>query len=266
MTRYTDEQLRELAPAYALGATTREESAAVEAAMRTSPALAAEVASFRDVTASMAQQHSMTPSPAVRDALLGRIAASKAPTVVRRAVKPMPRWMPAALAASLVLALGLGATSIAQWSQIRNARDEVRRRNDALAAATHEADRRHEQLNTILEGDQDLHLVHLKMLGGQTGTGIQFFWNAKQQRGLLHAFRLRPAPTGRAYQVWLIADGKPVGVKVFNSDPDGHALVTGITLPATTQGVTDILVTEEPASGSPLPTTTPLIGGKVRAD
>ena len=93
------------------------------------------------------------------------------------------------------------------------------------------------------------------------GPGIQFFWNAKQQRAILHAFRLQPAPAGRSYQLWLIADGKPVSAAVFNSDPDGHALVENIQVPPTPNGVTQVLLTEEPAGGSPLPTTKPFVGG-----
>jgi anti-sigma-K factor RskA len=93
------------------------------------------------------------------------------------------------------------------------------------------------------------------------GPGIQFFWNERQQKGIAHAFRLRPAPAGKSYQLWIIRDGKPESVKVFNSDPDGHALVEGLTLPAKAAGVTQVLLTLEPAGGSPLPTTTPFVGG-----
>jgi hypothetical protein len=63
----------------------------------------------------------------------------------------------------------------------------------------------------------------------------------------------------------LLVDGKPVSAKVFNSDPDGHALILDIELPPSPEGVTDVLLTEEPAGGSPGPTTAPFMGGKMRA-
>jgi anti-sigma-K factor RskA len=78
---------------------------------------------------------------------------------------------------------------------------------------------------------------------------------------MLHAFRLKPAPAGRSYQLWLIQDGKPVSASVFDADPDGHALVEDIAIPASAAGVTQVLLTEEPAGGSPLPTTQPFLGG-----
>ena len=47
----------------------------------------------------------------------------------------------------------------------------------------------------------------------------------------------------------------------LNSAPDGHALVAELTLPEKATGVTQVLLTLEPAGGSPLPTTTPFVGG-----
>ena len=117
----------------------------------------------------------------------------------------------------------------------------------------------------VLEGERDLVVVHLKSADSLAGPGLQLFWNRKQQLAMGHAFRLKPAAAGRAYQVWFIVGGKPVGVSVFNSDPDGHALFENFTLPAGLDGVTDVLVTEEPAGGSPQPTSTPFIGGRVSA-
>lgn len=264
---YTREQLLELAGAYAVGATTAEETAAVEAAMRTSSELAAEVASFREVTAAMASGASMNPSPLVRDAFLKRIADSKQVAVpVRPTLRTMPAWMSMAFAASTALAIGLGGLSVAFWRQVDGLENELRTAEQALHNAGEVAAMRELQLNTILEGDKELHLVHLKTADTLSGPGIQFFWNARQGRGLVHAFRLKSAPAGRAYQLWLLVKGQPLGVKVFNSDADGHALVTDIALPTDVAGVTDVLVTEEPAGGSPLPTTTPFIGGKLRTD
>ena len=97
------------------------------------------------------------------------------------------------------------------------------------------------------------------------GPGIQFFRNEKQRSGVVHAFRLPPAPANHAYQVWAIVDGRPASVKVFKSDADGHALVEGLPMPTTPHGVTLIAVTVEPAGGSSQPTTEPFLKGSVPA-
>src|SRR5688572_19148666 len=73
MTTPSREELFELAAAYALGATTPDETAAIEAALPTSPELAAEVASFREVAAEMAQLAPVVPSAPMRGRLLERV-------------------------------------------------------------------------------------------------------------------------------------------------------------------------------------------------
>jgi anti-sigma-K factor RskA len=259
MKQYTREELLELAPAYALGATSADENAAIEAALPSTPGLAAEVAAYRNVAANLAQRHAMKPSPAVRAAFLEKISAGKTAALpVPRAQTRAPAWLLVAFAASVIVAVRFGM-------QNRDLNRELTERETALAAATAEATKRHEQLNTILEGEKDLRIVQLKSADTVAGPGIQFFWNVKQHRALAHAFRLKPAPAGRTYQVWFLVRGKPVGVGVFNSDLDGHAIAQTFTLPESVDGVSDVLITEEPAGGSPQPTTTPFIGGKMPA-
>ncbi len=63
--------------------------------------------------------------------------------------------------------------------------------------------------------------------------------------------------------VWLLQGGKPVSVSVFNTDPDGHAIIDQLTLPESTTGATLVLVTEEPAGGSPGPTMQPFMRGEL---
>jgi anti-sigma-K factor RskA len=145
-----------------------------------------------------------------------------------------------AAAASLLVAAVLGVQNVKLGSQLNH---------------------REHTLNSLLEAEKDLHVVHLKAADTIAGPGIQFFWNEKQHMGVAHGFRMRPAPAGRAYQLWIVRDGEPVSVGVFNSDPDGHALVEGLDLPPTSAGVTQVLLTVEPSGGSPRPTTQPMLRG-----
>lgn len=270
MRRYTSEELMELAAGYALGATSEEETAAIERALATSPALRSEIASFQDVAVQLAQSRAVTPSPSVRARLMervretpdvapdaGAVPITSAPSLARAAVtsRPARAWGWAiGIAASLLVAALLGI----QNYTLRRALDA---RGGELVAARAEADKRHRQLETVLEAEKDLYVAQMKSADTVTGPGIQFFWNAKQQVAMAHAFRLPPAPAGRAYQLWLIRDGKPVPSTVFNSDPDGHAMIENIAVPPNTVGVTQVLLTEEPAGGSPAPTTKPFVGG-----
>lgn len=259
MTAYSRDELMELAPLFAIGATTPDETAAVEAAMRADSRLASEVAAFRDVSTIMATSTPVTPSPALRAELLAAVAR---PVVTSPAVRPAsvpsltrrPVWVPVALAASLVAAVGLGMTTLRLRDQLAEVRGSV-------AALDARLQTRERTLNTLLEAERDLRVVSLQSEAGVTGPGIQFFWNTRQGRAVAHVFRLQPAPAGHDYQIWALVDGKPVSLSVFNSDADGHALVEQFTLPGTTAGVSAVLVSVEPKGGSPQPTTTPFLAG-----
>ena len=67
-------------------------------------------------------------------------------------------------------------------------------------------------------------------------------------------------PQGRTYQLWFIKDGKPVPSVTFNVAPAGDAVVSQVSVPAEGQ-LSAAAVTEEPAGGSPQPTTPVLLVG-----
>jgi len=222
------------------------------------------------VVAELAQlgPYTAPPAPAVRERLLSRVHRearvapnNDAPSVASsraRARFGSPRVAMLAAAALLIVAVGLGAATFALLGRQR----ELEASRVALAA---HLEHRETTLNTLLHAEKDLRVIHLKAADTVKGPGIQFFWNEKEHSGVAHAFRLPPAPAKRAYQLWAIVDGRATSVKVFNSDPDGHALVESLTLPRTSRGATAIYVTLEPDRGSPAPTTEPFLRGLVPA-
>lgn len=81
---------------------------------------------------------------------------------------------------------------------------------------------------------------------------------------LLIANNLRPAPAGKAYEMWIIPKGgKPKPAGTFQSAEDGSAmhLQRGPVEP----GESLVAVTLEPASGSDQPTSTPLFAAPIRS-
>ena len=270
MMARTMDELRELAPGYVMDTLDPNERAAFEAALASSPELAADVADQRAVVEALATEHSVPPPPSLRDALLQRIAADRAVSPVHRPVTsraPLTsrRWLSplvvTGLAAALVFAIVGGRQAAAlRDSQLATLRDSMRAHDAVLADVQGKLHQRDTALNTIVGAESGLIVVDLAG-GTVTGPGAQLFWNPKQGRGVLHAFRLTAATTGRAYQLWLIRDGKAIPVRVFNTDPNGHGLVTGFSLPREAKGVSAATVTEEPAGGSSQPTSSPVIRG-----
>ena len=88
-----------------------------------------------------------------------------------------------------------------------------------------------------------------------------------RRRFVVTAFRLPPAPTGRTYQLWAIAEGHgPVSMGTFNTDASGVATVT-LPVGAEIEALGFIKacgITQEPSGGSSAPTETPRFAGEWR--
>ncbi len=127
-------------------------------------------------------------------------------------------------------------------------------------------------------GQQNIQLTRINeaflVLNG-TDTGVTSFgesrdaakgriFSSPSQGVLLIANHLPPAPSGKAYEMWVIAKGaspKPAGM--FQSTPDGSAMhLERGPLAASAESVT---VTVEDRAGVPMPTSAPLITVRIGA-
>lgn len=298
MSDYTLDELRDMAPAFVLGALNADEHTAFERALANSAHLAEEVAAYRDVVTHLGTGNELAPSPSVRDRFLARIAVQRngsgslPPTAVATPASrtlsvsngggglstDAPREVDAAgMRAPAdkakgdwwwlvgVLGLALAASllfAVQRNSQVSTLTATLAQRDSILQSKIVQLAKRDSALNTVLEAERNLVLVNL-VSAPDNGPGVQFFWNVKQGRGIIHAFRLKPAAAGRTYQLWLIKDGKPVPSKLFTADADEHSLVWDIDLPRETKGITAVAITDEPAGGSLQPATTPFLVGEI---
>jgi anti-sigma-K factor RskA len=259
MNAYSHDQLLEMATGYALGALSAEETSAFEAALPGNPTLQSEVQSIRETMGTMLRSEPpMAPRASLKVEWLQRVKTGGTAANARKEVRSITArrsarrtaWgLAAAMAASFVGAVVLGA--------------KLERTREQLSATTALMEKRERQLNTVLEADAELQLA---MLDGEDehGAGAQFFWNARQQRGMVHAFHLPPAPAGRVYQVWVHRGNTPISVRVFDSGADGHALVEHLALPRSLDGITSVAITVEPIGGSLRPTTAPILSGEIQ--
>lgn len=261
MSPHDDASLRDLAAGYALGGLSAEETRAFEAALARDPSLVAEVAAFREVNALLADAGGALPAdPALKARVMARVASEKdrrLPAPVREAGAPGRGLLPWAIAAAaaLVVTSGLLYRDLGRTrTELLVARTDLSLVRDSLATQA-------QTLATLLGAGEDLTVVQLTATGTEP-PGLRLFWNQRTGRGVLQAYRLPPAEAGRIYQLWLIRDGVPVPSQLFNSGADGAALVANFTLPAGA-GVTAAAVTEEPAGGSPQPTSPILLIGTI---
>ncbi len=271
MSELEQDSPRDLAAAYALGALAPDEERAFEAYLATSPEAQQAVAEYREVAALLAGTGATDgPGASLRDRMIGgaprsggrerRAPAAPASPIGTVPTGPSPRrsWiLPAALAASLIAAVALGVRD-AQLGGTLAARDSAAATaRAALDTAQQQLAERQAVLERVLEpGTRMFQLTQ----SGNPDPGIQIFWNRNRNEVLLHAYRLKPPAAGRAYQLWFVKDGKPVPSVTFRSSADGGAILYHIPVPAG-GAISAAAITEEPAGGSPQPTTPILLAG-----
>jgi anti-sigma-K factor RskA len=257
MSHPEQETVQDLAAAYALGALSPEETRRFEAMLAGSPEAQREVAEYREVAALLALAGpEAAPSPDLRERMLSRIrapSARPAPSLRRRSSP----W--GALAAGLVAAVGLGFGYV-QLREAQDLRAELGRIMQRLATTSELLTEREATLNAIFE--PGVRMFQLTA-SGDPDPGIQLFWDRERHRAIVHGFKLKPVPEGRAYQLWFIKDGAPVPSVTFKPEPTGHVKVEQIPVPADGE-VSAAAVTVEPESGSTQPTSPILLVGPLK--
>jgi anti-sigma-K factor RskA len=253
----------ELAASYVLDALDKPDRVAFEAHLAECEECRADVAGYSQVTALLAHAaEPRTPPPALKQRILraaqqvspNRTAASARAAEPARLAPRQPGW-PLAAAAGLLLAFG----TLFLYTQERSTSEALRRERtvlrDSMAALAGEMAKRDSLIAAVLGADT--RTITLAARGRPPAA--RMYWNRAHGTVVIAAFDLPPAPRGRTYQAWGIAGGAPVSLGTFNTNADGHAVVT---LPV--PGAVDFqvgAVTEEPSGGSPQPTSQPFLVG-----
>ena len=235
------EEIGELAAAYALGGLEAADRARFEALLQTGdPEAVAALRDFEGTLADLAAAARETPPPAVKAALMERIAAGPLPRH-RRAI-----W-PAVLSGAI--AAGLAAIVVG-WS----VSSTYEKRLDALArdAEQLKAELRSQQTVIAILRDPATQVVALAGQAPAPTARARMMWHEKAG-GVFVATGLPAAPAGKAYQLWAIAGSNaPVSAGVFSVDASGAGSLSVRPLPGVTT-VSAFAVTLEPAGGLPAP-------------
>jgi hypothetical protein len=140
-------------------------------------------------------------------------------------------WRPAlgfGAAAAVVAVLLLGLTSFALWNRTQSLSAEVANLSDRLRAAQGEVEGQREQLASARDVEQVLNspAVRVAELSGKTPAPqahATLAYDRSTGRAVVMASGLPPCPEGHAYQLWLIADNKPLPGGTFKTDAQGRA-------------------------------------------
>ena len=244
----------------------------------------AESASWQNTAASLAfAADTATPSNEVRSRILEAVKAEGPPVIDRSIVKgkriptlkesgvdskvvsferPAPRrgraaWAIALAASIAVIALALSL--ILLWNRYNAMQQEMAQLGNRLDQANGELARERTSLSRERQTRElitspEASVTSLAGTEMATRARARLVFDKNSGQAMLLAYDLPPAPAGKAYQLWYIADGKPpMPGHVFNTDSAGRAEMSD-QLSEEARRATTFAVTLEPASGVSAPT------------
>ena len=224
--------------AYALGTLDVSEREPVEQHLADCPTCRAEAAAFAETAWMIAQTAALEPPVGLRESIVARATRDARPLAGPRPVsaigrlvgvlrRPIPAFVPLALALLLVVSfVGLAG---------------ARRDADGYAAA--------------LAGVAGAHVVPL--VGSETALRGSFVRPASGAPAYL-ILDLPAPPSGKIWEAWVLNGEKPIAAGIGG----GRGGVTTLLLTAPLGAGDGVAVTLEPAGGSLVPTTTPVLAGR----
>lgn len=268
------DELRDLLPAYSVGATTPEESARVEALLMECPEIAAELPDYAALMAEMTLLvEPVQPPAALHDKLMAAVRATEnaarqdvkprltaeSPTPTLWTVAPTPtkpepharRVLSVRLVAAAAAVAALLILSNAYWlSQVSSLRGE----RDQLAATL--------SGQSALIAAIDSGTAREVLLAADDVTFARLIYDPVTGSAVLVGDALPPLPEDRAYQLWLINDAGPVSAGVLETTADGRVIHL-LSQVVTADRFSAVAISVEPAAGSEAPTTTPIVVGEI---
>jgi anti-sigma factor RsiW len=219
--------IHELTAAYALDALDERDEREYEEHLARCPRCREELASFTETATSLAYGvESPMPPPALRDRILERARAERPNVVPLR--PPWRSWTAAAAAVAACAAIGLGIWAVTLSRSLDRTRSAKEQQAGVLSIVGDPAARRF-----ALSG------AHGTLVVSRTGASALLVSN------------LRPAPSGKTYEAWVIQGKTPKRAGTF-----GEAKPFRLTRPVPQGAV--VAVTLERHGGVDAPTTKPL--------
>lgn len=174
----------------------------------------------------------------------------------RRSTSIVPRLF--AVAASVAF-VALIITLILLWNSYNAMRQEMARLSDRYEQTQAELEKERgtledERAAKDLFAAPEAFVASLKGTEMAGGARARLIFDRQTGRAMLMADGLPPAPAGKAYQLWFIAEGKaPTPGHVFTPDAKGHTEVRG-EVPVEARNANTFAVTLEPQGGALAPT------------
>lgn len=154
-------------------------------------------------------------------------------------------WKVYTVAASVLLLVSVGGNIFWMNSQ-KETKEAIAKMETEKNAQNLAMQRMNQKMEMI--SNPDMKMVKLKGVEKHTDSKAMVFWDTKTKDVYLDAESLPKAPEGMQYQLWAIADGKPVDAGMYTEEKDSKIALANIT------NAQAFAITLEKKGGSPVPT------------
>jgi anti-sigma-K factor RskA len=254
------EQLRDLIPLHLLDLLESEERVEVRAHLEGGcPRCAAELAAGREVLDLLPYALPPgDPSPMAKARLMA--AARREGDGARRGA-PWSVAAAAVAAAAVVAALLAGQVTGRRWAAVAgDLRAQIDRQTEEMAGLREQVRRAQEAI--ILVSSPGVLVADLAGQPPLPQAAARVFWDRQRSAWQLYAANLPPPAPGKTYQLWLITATSKISAGTFERAAAGEARGS-VRVPPDAGLVVAAAITDEPAGGSPQPTGSILLLGKI---
>ena len=272
------ERFEELIPIYALEALDGEELRELEEHLSSGCSACEELLREQERIKSFLPYSVMTliPSPRVKDRLFKKIKSipkfeegTYSPSLWERL---QPMWLRLGGAVALAALVLLILSNLSLMNRLKDQQMEISRLQDKItdqtegleSLGTRLAGREAEitglkeqlaqqtQITKLLE-DPDVVVINMVGLKPDMKAHGRMLWNTKENKAFFHVLNLPAPPSGKTYQLWVIADNTPKSAGIFKVGEHGENFMNLESLPDASK-IKTFAVTLEPEGGVPLPT------------
>ncbi len=223
------------------------------------PEILAEWKAVTDAFESEATKHAVAAPAEVKDRILNAISADlrkeEAPIISLPTEKTSNPWKWLA-AASIVLAIGSTSLWYANYSKLQEmnsslaAKDaEIEKMDQRVTALSVEQEKTAEMKKVLAQ--LDTKKIEMKGTAMEPSANVQIMWNETNKMAMMKSVAIEEIPYEMQFQLWAIADGKPVSLGVF--DPSDLQNMTD-PFAVDAKNISAFAITIEKRGGSQAPT------------
>ena len=259
------EKLQELCPVYAAGALDGEELRELEKHLKSGcPICQQQIRECSELMAVIAQTlPSLEPSAGLKSRVMAQIEKDspgsslvefKTTTQISGRKRPSKAltWLPWACALAAGAALGLSLWNLSNLKrELAGAQSQLNQQQDQIQQIQNQLEKEKGVTAFLISPE-----VRVTMLAGTPKSpraAGKILWNPRERKALFYASNLPSPPSGKTYQLWVIAQNKPFDAGIFSVDPSGNGFLKIDSL-SEADKAQKFAVTLEPAGGVPQPT------------